>query len=43
MFLFNSWTKDDLTYGIRNYTMDLEKSTVDREIAKAFWLWDEVH
>jgi hypothetical protein len=36
------WTKDDFTYGIRNYTMNLEKSTVGREIVNAFWLWEEV-
>jgi hypothetical protein len=36
------WTKDELTYGIRKYTPDLEKSVVDREIANAFRLWEEV-
>ncbi|EFX73049.1 hypothetical protein DAPPUDRAFT_325673 [Daphnia pulex] len=38
----NRWTKNELTYGIRKYTPDLEKSVVDREIAKAFQLWEEV-
>ncbi|XP_046638534.1 collagenase 3-like [Daphnia pulicaria] len=38
----NRWTKDELTYGISKYTPDLEKSVVDREIAKAFRLWEEV-
>ncbi|XP_046638639.1 uncharacterized protein LOC124316736 [Daphnia pulicaria] len=38
----NRWTKNELTYGIRRYTPDLEKSVVDREIAKAFRLWEEV-
>ncbi len=36
------WTKDELTYSISKYTPDLEKSIVDREIAKAFRLWEEV-
>ncbi|XP_046638019.1 uncharacterized protein LOC124316241 isoform X4 [Daphnia pulicaria] len=36
------WTKGELTYGIRKHTPDLDKSVVDREIAKAFRLWEEV-
>jgi matrix metalloproteinase-14 (membrane-inserted) len=42
MLIGNRWTKGELTYGIRKYTPDLEKSVVDREIAKAFQLWEEV-
>ncbi|XP_046645821.1 uncharacterized protein LOC124336166 isoform X2 [Daphnia pulicaria] len=38
----NRWTKNELTYGIRKYTPDLDKSVVDEEIAKAFRLWEEV-
>ncbi|XP_046638016.1 uncharacterized protein LOC124316241 isoform X1 [Daphnia pulicaria] len=36
------WAKDELTYSISKYTPDLEKSVVDREIANAFRLWEEV-
>jgi hypothetical protein len=40
----NHWNnKTDLTYNTYRYiTPDLEKSVVDREIAKAFRLWQEV-
>ena len=39
----NHWAnKTDLTYNIYRYTPDLEKSVVDREIAKAFRLWEDV-
>ncbi len=33
--------KTDLTYNIYRYTPDLEKSVVDREIAKDFRQWQE--
>nr|CAH0102064.1 unnamed protein product [Daphnia galeata] len=36
------WKKQHLTYHILKYTKQLKKSDVDREIARAFQMWEEV-
>jgi hypothetical protein len=36
------WPKKQLTYKIKNYTEDMPKSDVDREIARGFQMWADV-
>ncbi|XP_046457263.1 uncharacterized protein LOC124204261 [Daphnia pulex] len=38
----SKWPKKQLTYKIKNYTTDMTKSDVDREIARAFQMWADV-
>uniref|UniRef100_A0A8C3N0L6 Uncharacterized protein n=1 Tax=Geospiza parvula TaxID=87175 RepID=A0A8C3N0L6_GEOPR len=37
-----TWTKEDVTYRILNYTPDMLQADVDEAIAKAFQLWSSV-
>ena len=36
------WPKKQLTYKISKYTRKMNKSDVDREIARAFQMWADV-
>ena len=36
------WRVKELTYSITKYPSKLEKSNVDRELAKAFQVWSDV-
>ena len=42
MLIGDRWKKQHLTYHILKYTEQLKKSDVDREIARAFQMWEEV-
>ncbi|XP_046648830.1 interstitial collagenase-like [Daphnia pulicaria] len=38
----NRWPNKQITYTIKQYTTDMSKDDVDREIAKAFQMWADV-
>jgi hypothetical protein len=42
MLIVSRWKKKNLTYRILKYTTKLKNSDVDREIARAFQMWEEV-